>query len=83
MSDILPLFIVYKSNHLTMNLKDNENIWQIYLSNPVFPGKVKLSTVEAKNLQAAKQLALSMYPGWSIFNYYESVGDRSSTWPNV
>ena len=32
-----------------MNL-DNENIWQIYLSNPVFPGKVKLSTVEAENL---------------------------------
>ena len=83
MSVLLPIFIVYKSNHLTMNLKDNPNIWQIYLSNPVFPGKVKLSTVEAKNLQSAKQLALSMYPGWSIFNYYEAVGDRSSTWPNV
>ena len=65
-----------------MNL-DNENIWQIYLSNPVFPGKVKLSTVEAENLQSAKEKALSMYPGWSIFNYYESQGDRSSTWPNV
>jgi len=66
-----------------MNLTENENIWQVYLSNPVYPGKVKLSTVMADNLSDAKEKALSMYPGWSIFNYYESLGDRSSTWPNV
>jgi len=66
-----------------MNLKDNENIWQIYLSNPVYPGKVKLSTVESASLQSAKEQALSMYPGWSIFNYDTSLGDRGATWPNV
>ena len=64
-----------------MNLTENENIWQVYLSNPVYPGKVKLSTVMADNLNDAKKKALSMYPGWSVFNYYESNGpiDRSST----
>ncbi len=68
-----------------MNLTENEKIWQVYLSNPVYPGKVKLSTVMADNLSDAKEKALSMYPGWSVFNYYESNGpiDRSSTWPNV
>ena len=68
-----------------MNLTENENIWQVYLSNPVYPGKVKLSTVMADNLNDAKKKALSMYPGWSVFNYYESNGpiDRSSPWPNV
>ena len=68
-----------------MNLTENENIWQVYLSNPVYPGKVKLSTVMADNLNDAKEKELSMYPGWSVFNYYESNGpiDRSSTWPNV
>ena len=68
-----------------MNLTENENIRQVYLSNPVYPGKVKLSTVMADNLNDAKEKALSMYPGWSVFNYYESNGpiDRSSTWPNV
>ena len=69
-------------NNTVMNL-NNENIWQVYLSNPVYPGKIKLSTVMADNLAIAKEKALSMYPGWSIFNYYESQGDRSSTWPNV
>jgi hypothetical protein len=71
-------------NNTVMNL-NNENIWQVYLSNPVYPGKVKLSTVMADNLSQAKEKALSMYPGWSVFNYYESNGqlDRSSTWPNV
>ncbi len=57
-----------------MNLTENENIWQVYLSNPVYPGKVKLSTVMADNLNDAKKKALSMYPGWSVFNYYESNG---------
>ena len=68
-----------------MNLTENENIWQVYLSNPVYPGKVKLSPLMADNLNDAKEKALSMYPGWSVFNYYESNGpiDRSSTWPNV
>ena len=68
-----------------MNLTEIENIWQVYLSNPVYPGKVKLSTVMADNLASAKEKALSMYPGWSVFNYYESNCpiDRSSTWPNV
>ena len=68
-----------------MNLLEKENVWQVYLSNPVYPGKVKLSTVEANNLSEAKDKAMMMYPGWSVFNYYESNGpiDRSSTWPNV
>ena len=68
-----------------MNLTEIENIWQVYLSNPVYPGKVKLSTVMADNLNDAKKKALSMYPGWSVFTYYESNGpiDRSSTWHNV
>ena len=68
-----------------MNLTENENIWQVYLSNPVYPGKVKLSTVMADNLNEANEKALSMYPGWSVFNFFECYGpiDRSSTWPNV
>ena len=68
-----------------MNLTEIENLWQVYLSNPVYPGKVKLSTVMADNLNDAKKKALSMYPGSSVFNYFESNGpiDRSSTWPNV
>jgi len=70
-------------NNYMQNLLEKETIWQIYLSNPVFPGRVKLSTVEANTLEEAKQQSLSMYPGWSIFNWYESLGDRSSTWPNV
>jgi len=70
-------------NNYMQNLLEKETIWQIYLSNPVFPGKVKCSTVEANTLEEAKQLTLSMYPGWSIFNHYESLGDRSNTWPNV
>jgi len=49
-----------------MNL---ENLWTVYLSCPAFPGKVKTSTLEANTLQDAKELALSLYPGYSIYEF--------------
>jgi len=41
-------------NNIMQTLLEKETIWQIYLSNPVFPGRVKLSTVEANTLEEAK-----------------------------
>ena len=49
-----------------MNL---DNLWTVYLSCPAFPGKVKTSTVEAESLQDAKKLALSLYPGYVLYEH--------------
>jgi len=40
--------------------------YTVYLTCPAFPGKVRKSVVESINLTAAKKLALSLYPGYSI-----------------
>jgi hypothetical protein len=40
--------------------------YTVYLTCPAFPGMVRQSIVESINLTAAKQLALSLYPGYAI-----------------
>ncbi len=40
--------------------------YTVYLTCPAFPNKVRRSTVEASNLQSAKELALSLYPGYDL-----------------
>ena len=40
--------------------------YAVYMTCPAFPGKVRQSIVEATNLQSAKELALSLYPGYTL-----------------
>ena len=40
--------------------------YTIYLTCDAFPGKAIKSIVEATHLQAAKALALSIYPGYQL-----------------
>ncbi len=40
--------------------------YTVYLTCSAFPGKVRKSVVEAINLTSAKQLALSLYPGYTL-----------------
>ena len=41
-------------------------LYTVYLTCAAFPGKVRKSVVNACNLQSAKAMALSMYPGYSL-----------------
>ena len=40
--------------------------YTVYLTCAAFPNKVRKSIVEAVNLTAAKDLALTLYPGYSV-----------------
>jgi hypothetical protein len=42
--------------------------YTVYLTCSAFPGRVRKSVVEAINLSGAKELALSLYPGYSILD---------------
>ena len=40
--------------------------YTVYLTCDAFPNKIRKSTVEAANLFDAKELALSLYPGYQL-----------------
>ena len=40
--------------------------YTVYLTCDAFPNKIRKSTVEATNLFNAKELALSLYPGYQL-----------------
>ena len=40
--------------------------YTVYMTCPAFPGKIRKSTVEAANMWDAKELALSLYPGYQL-----------------
>jgi hypothetical protein len=42
--------------------------YTVYLTCPAFPGKIRQSILEAMHLNDAKTLALSLYPGYIIYN---------------
>lgn len=42
--------------------------YTVYLTCPAFPGKIRKSIVESLNLIEAKQLALSLYPGYTLYD---------------
>ena len=55
-------------NTIKPMLNNIENLWTIYLTCNAFPGKIKSSTVQADNLWTAQDKALSMYPGYTLYN---------------
>ena len=44
----------------------SESLWTVYLTCPAIPGMVKKSVLEAITLNDAKELALSIYPGYIL-----------------
>jgi|LWDU01.1.fsa_nt_gi hypothetical protein len=48
------------------NYQMTKDKYTVYLTCTAFPNKVRKSTVEAINLQTAKELALSLYPGYDL-----------------
>ena len=55
-------------NTIKPMLNNIENLWTIYLTCNAFPGQITKSTVQADNLWTAQELALSMYPGYTLYN---------------
>ena len=68
---VLVIFILYKleleqiTNNMNILNKTKEK-YTVYMTCPAFPGMIKASTVEAANMWDAKELALSLYPGYQL-----------------
>ena len=49
-------------------MTNQQDLWTVYLTCPAFPVLLIMLTVQADNLAKAKELALSMYPGYSLLD---------------